>query len=102
MARHFGLQTARVGLIGGNPERPLSRHGARNTGAELIQLAHPPGLNSRSLTAPLIPAGSILERDNLLYSVRDCLPVVGAALFLAVTGIALTASVFMMFFCDFG
>lgn len=58
--------------------------------------------NSEASTASaFLPPRSLLERDDLLHSVRDCLAVVGAALFLAVTGIALAASVFMMFFCEF-
>ena len=58
--------------------------------------------NSEASTASaFLPPRSLLERDDLLHSVRDCLAVVGAALFLAVTAIALAASVFMMFFCEF-
>lgn len=86
------VQTARVGLSGGNLERPLSRHDAYNTRADSIPL--PCG-------SLIDPGSALLERDNLFHAVRDGLAVAGAALFLTVTGISLVAAFFMTFFCEF-
>ena len=90
--------------LGGN-KRAAAPHGA-NTHAD--SFLPPAGsillqANSERLTtAPsFYSPRALLKRDDLLHSVRDCLAVVGAALFLAVTGIALAASVFMTFFCEF-
>lgn len=90
------IQTARVGLSGGNLERPLSRHGARNTGAEL---------------SSLFPAGSILEPLDAIDALADISPTVAVAqatidflkvffaiLLVAVTGFGL-AAVFYFLFC---
>ncbi|MGX1418333.1 hypothetical protein [Bradyrhizobium elkanii] len=47
------------------------------------------------------PGSSPFERGDFIQTVRDCVPVIGAFLFLTVTAIAVAASTFMMFFCEF-
>lgn len=48
------------------------------------------------------PGNPLLESDDFIDAMRDCCRVVGAALFLTVTGLALVASVFITFFVDLG
>jgi len=47
------------------------------------------------------PGSSPFERGDFIQTVRDCVPVIGAFLFLTVTAIAVAASTFMMFFVSF-
>lgn len=89
MTRHFGIQTARAGLTGGTGERPLSRHGARNTGAELL-----PPLPAESLK----PFSRPLERLDGSETVKDIIALSLAFLFLCSVGVGFAVALFICFF----